>query len=85
MESDNPRETASSLSAEEAQRMLAEVDAVMDRVISVERFPKWWLAVYAVLPAVAISLPLLVPGKWSSLLVTVAGLAVAWMVVFWMV
>lgn len=84
MESDNPRKTASPLSAEEAQRMLAEVDAVMDRIISVERFPKWWLAVYAVLPALAISLPLLVPGKWSSLLVTVAGLAVAWMVVFWL-
>lgn len=84
MESDNPRETASSLSAEEAQRMLAEVDAVMDRIISVERFPKWWLAVYALLPALAISLPLLVPGKWSSLLVTVAGLAIAWMVVFWL-
>ncbi|MDD7541281.1 MAG: hypothetical protein SPK50_10230 [Mobiluncus porci] len=41
------------LSPEEAAEMLAAVDDVATRVVTIDRFPKWWMVMYVVLPALA--------------------------------
>ncbi|EFM45216.1 hypothetical protein HMPREF0580_2105 [Mobiluncus mulieris ATCC 35239] len=59
-------------SPEEAAQLLELVDQTADRVVTLQRFPRWWLTLYMLLPAAIQSLPLLLENEWVYV-ATVAG------------
>lgn len=65
---------------EEAAKLLRDIDLAADKVLTLERFPKWWLALFATLIAGAYSLPLLAGNRWGYVAGVAAGTIVAYVI-----
>lgn len=69
---DLPAGDGSEPSPAEAARLLGQASQAADRVVTLHRFPCWWLVLYMLLPAAVQSLPLLLENQWTYV-ATVAG------------
>lgn len=64
----------------EAVQLLKQASQAADRVVTLQRFPKYWLALYASLIPAVYSLPLMVGNKWVYVWSVAVGMLAAYVI-----